>query len=466
MGKKTALFGGFLLLALLVAGTAAGVLYYRAHQFQQGFQAWSRQSHMEFGHLRFGMGDLQQTENFPRSTGQFRLNVQNRCSGDLIDLGVVKYTMGHVPGLEEDGELAWFPAGWEDESALLTWGWRMHGEGWQLALQSNPWLQTIALNPQWRFERQGSAWRMHLQADLIKLADITKTPDDVLARDVSIEAKIDTAQSMDSGLSVSLSQLSAGTNSLGKTELRLLPDSEEEGQIEWALTAQSDALRWGDWLMTQATVDGKLFVGDTAASQLIVASAVQSCGGFATAKSHEFNVQSAYNSLIQKGLEAALQFKAQVQGNPVQFNTQVRINPQIDFNTGLIHLGRSIEITHEQDIPFHKVGKKQRDQAVATGLYGELELMGRHQQKWTRNALLLQTQLAQLGRSVSKQNQNLAAQWGQSLKEGLSNWEQSLYLREFALAQQAEPTPRVNFEGLEGVRIDAQGGVRKLLQVP
>ncbi|HEX4916581.1 MAG TPA: hypothetical protein VFV43_01655 [Limnobacter sp.] len=466
MGKKTALFGGFLLLILLVAGIASGVMYYRAHQFQQSFQQWSGVSHVEFGHLRFGMGDLQQTENFPRSTGQFRLNVQNRCSGDLIDLGVVKYSMGHVPGLEEGGQLQWLPAGWEDEQPLLTWGWSRQGEQWQLALQASPWLQTIALHPQWLVERNANGWRMYVQADLIKLADITKTPDDFLARDVALEAKLSDIDSLDSGLTFSASQLSIGTNSLGKTELRLLPDSEEEGQMEWTLTGQSDALRWGDWLLTQTSLNGKLFVGDTAASNLIVASAVQSCGGFATAKSHEFNVQSAYNSLIQKGLSASMQFKGEVQGSPLAFSTQVRMNPQIDFNTGLIHLGRTIEIVHEQDIPFQKVGKKQRDQALATGLYGELELMGRHQQKWTRNALLLQTQLAQLGRSHSRAGDSLAAHWAEGLKTSLADWEQSLYLREFALAQQAEPTPRVNFEGLDGVRIDAQGGVRKLLQVP
>lgn len=466
MRKKTALFGGFLLLILLMMGIAAGVIYYRAHQFQQGFQKWSGRSHVEFGHLRFGMGDLLQSENFPRSMGQFRLNVQNRCTGDLIDLGVVKYNMGHVPSLEEGGQLLWFPNGWEDELPLLTWDWTQQGDHWQVELQASPWLQTIALNPQWLVERNANGWRVHIQADLLKLADITKTPDDFLARDVILEVKLNNTDPLDSGLMFSASQLSVGTNSLGKTELRLLPDSGEEGQIEWAISGQSDALRWGDWLLTQASLDGKLLVGDTAASTLIVASAVQSCGGFATAKSHEFNVQSAYNSLIQKGLNASMQFKGDVQGSPMMFNTQVRMNPQIDFNTGLIHLGRSIEIVHEQDIPFQRVGKKQRDQVLATGLYDELELMGRHQQKWTRNALLLQSQLAQLGRNHSRTGGSLAAHWAEGLKSGLSDWEQSLYLREFAVAQQVGPTPRVNFEGLDGVRIDAQGGVRKLLQVP
>ncbi|WP_370264060.1 hypothetical protein [Limnobacter sp.] len=416
------------------------------------------------------MGDLQQLVRFPNAQGQFRLNIQNRCTGLLIDLGVVKYNMPHLPFSVNTGVFEWFPAAWEDPKPMLQLTAVFENQGLVLSLRSNDWLQTISLRPEFTLQVQPNRWDILFKSDLIRFADVTATPDDLLIRELELKLKIDHLDPIESSLNIKTAQFSIGEYSVGQSSLQVLADSEETGQILWTAEGQSDAVTFGDWRLGNAILRGELYVGDTTAALDILDSAVQSCGGFATAKSHEFKIQSAYNSLINTGLNASLSLQGDLHGSKplAQWNskTKVQMNPQIDFNTGQIHLARSIEIQHESDIPFNRVGKKQRDQAMASGFFSELELMGRYQAKWTKNALMLHNHWSQLARQHSRGDDSTAAVWAQGLKTALTDWEQALYLREFALSQAVEPTPRVNFEGLQGVRIDAQGGVRKLLVVP
>ncbi|MCQ8897525.1 hypothetical protein NQT62_13875 [Limnobacter humi] len=466
MKKKTAFIGGFLLLLLLLGGGATGFIYYQARQFQHTIQSWAGESGLELGHLRLGLGDLEQGDSFPVSTGQFRVSVLNRCNAEVLDVGVVKYTMGQVPFFYEHGNFQWFPADSDDTDPLLTVTTLRKANSVDVSLQPSPWMSTFALAPALKLQVGSRQIELDMAAQLIKLAAVTEQPDDLLARQVSLKLKWDTRDALNSELHVHADQISSDTHNVKDLDMRVIAESDDTDQIQWVLSAETGALKWGDVLLDKTKTDTSLFVGHSPSLQFLLQSAMQSCGGFATAKSHEFNVQSAYNLLIQKGLRLQHTLTGEINAAPVVWDTRISLNPQLDFNTGLIHLGRSIDITNQLTIPFDKFGKKQLAQAMETGLFTARELKGPYDSKTTRNASLLQRQLAAMDSASGQRGTTLAGLWANDLKRWLNDAEQSLYLKEFALAPNVSITPRVNFEGLDGVRVDAQGGVRKLLKTP
>ncbi len=465
MRKKTALIGGFLLLTLASGLSAAGWLAYQAHQFQNTFQQWASGSGYDAGHLRLGLGDLDQSSTFPVASGRFRVSAYNRCTGQAVDFGAVQYSMGQVPGVYDDGEFQWFAPNAGDGPALFEFALKREAAAVVATLKPLQWLSAIAMDPALRIEVSEHSIQTQLSVSTLKLAAISKQPDDLLVRGLQAQMEWVPASWADSRLQLEAAQLGQGRTNVQNLRVDLTGEPLDALQSQWQLEMDTGPLMMGDFLLPQSKTQSTLFLGDTPAVGEILKSAVQSCGGFATTASHEFSVRAALNSLITQGAHLHTEFNSEFNGEPLLWKNRIQATPQIDQTTGHVHLGRALELENTLKVPFHKMGRKQQKEAQKTGFFTANETQSAYEASTQRNALMTQRTWSVLGKQASPKD-NLASTWAVWLAQSLANTEQALYLAEFSLAQTESKVPRIDFEGLEGVRIDAQGAVRKLLVVP
>ncbi len=465
MRKKTMFIGGFLLLTLATGLCVAGYLVYQAHQFQDKFQQLASDSGYEAGHLRFGLGDLEQSASFPVAQGRFRVSAYNRCTGQAVDFGSVQYMLGQVPGVYDEGSVKWFAPESGDGAALLEFALKRERDALVATLLPVQWLEAVAIDPALRLEISAQKTRLQMNVTALKLAAISKQPDDLLVRGLDVQLELVPTNWADSRLQLEAALLGRGRSNVQNLRLDLTGEPLDALQTQWQLEMETGPLMLGDFLLPQSKTQSVLFLGDTPAVGQMLTSGVQSCGGFATTASHEFSVRAALNGLITAGAHLKTEFSSAFNGEPLVFKNTIKATPQIDHSTGNVDLGRALELETQLKVPFHKMGRKQQKEAQKTGFFTASEAQSAYESNTQRNARMTQRTWSVLGKQTSPSD-NLARAWADWLSQSLNDTEQALYLAEFSLPENESKVPRIDFEGLQGVRIDAQGAVRKLLVVP
>ncbi|MDX1668009.1 MAG: hypothetical protein R3194_01215 [Limnobacter sp.] len=473
MKTKTVLFGGFLLLSAL-AGASYWV-YFQADQFQSRIKQIADSDSVDYGHLRVGLGDLEQSGTFPMAQGQFRLNVYNRCNGDLIDLGKVRYEMGQLPGVYDQGLIHWFPpgsdelpvqqngdnaVGQQEPEPLAQFAITRADEGMRFDLIPMPWMSTVSIAPQFSALLGPDSMVVKASAQTIKLAMVSRRPDDFLARGVQLDFSMPYNSFSDAQFLFQAEQFGYGNQNVRELTVDLSGEVQDSLSTLWLGEVRSGAMMVGDFLIDSSQTQLEWQVGDTDASLFMVESVTQSCAGFATAKSHEFNVRAALNSLIEKGFNLAVNSTATVAGKEMTFNLKAYLEQAVDQESGLVDLDRSLQIETAAQLPFEQFGRPQKNWMIQTGFFNSRDTQGVYRFDLQADAHDLSQKLLQRER---RNQSTLASETGQALKHFMAHASQALYLKDFTYSLDRKPVQRVDFSGLKGVRIDSDGNARMLL---
>lgn len=459
MKKKTAIIGGFLLLVTTTA-SVAGLLYYQAYRFQQQVQSLVADKSLDWGHLHVGMGDLEQTAVFPISKGKLRLNLHNTCNDTLLDLGHVEYQMGQLPFIKEEGLLAWLaPDSKSEDNPLARFDVRKEGTKTVFDLKQESWMNTLALNPSLSLQTGPEGHLIRASAKTIKLPAVTGDPSDFLARDFQLALSVPAGQSSDSKLEVKAGQIGFETQNIQRLDLVVSGEVVDGEQTRWLAELETGALMYESLLLEGTQGTHELTIGDTSAAHFLLTSAIQSCGGYATASSHEFNVRAALGKLISAGLAFNSKTELKVLGQTVTWGIQTKFNQQNDSRTGYLDLARSLQVETEFSMPFDRLGSLQQNLFLKTGLFKEDEVRKAYKRTLKASSSELLGQMRATGKGT------LAHETGRAATQWLKDVEQALYLKDFSFASSSDKVPRVAFDGLKGVALDKQGNPRMQIRV-
>jgi hypothetical protein len=459
MKKKTAIIGGFLLLVTTTA-SVAGLLYFQSYRFQQEVQSMVANKALGWGHLHFGMGDLEQMAIFPVAKGRMRLNLHNTCNDTLLDLGVLEYQMGQLPLLNDEGQLAWFaPEAKAEDLPLARFAVSKEGENTLLQLQQEPWMSTLALDPALSIKTGPEGHSIRAAAKTIKLPAVTGDPSDFLARDFQMAFTVPAGKLSDSRFEAKAGQIGFETQNIQGLDLTVNGEVVEGDQTRWLAELETGALMYESLLLESTQGTHELTIGDSNAAHFLLTSSVQSCGGYATASSHEFNVRAALSKLISAGLSLKSKTELKVLGQTVKWAMQTEFNQQNDSRTGYLDLTRSLQVETEFAMPFDRLGTLQQNLFLKSGLFKEEDVRKAYKRSFKANSgeLLSQMRAANKG-TFAQESGRTATQW-------LKDVEQALYLKDFSFASSGDKVPRIAFEGLKDVAVDKQGNPRMQIRV-
>lgn len=466
MKKKTAIIGGFLLFSLTSVVGIAYWVYSQALAFQANIQQLSDQHSLasqglEFAHIRVGIGDLDQGSNFPQAQGKLRLSARNLCTDTLLDMGTLEYRMSQWPWFGNTGELQWFaPDAKPEDDPLLSVAVKAGDQHTVFELQESPWLGTIALKPVFSVQSGDQGIQIRASVQTLKLPAVTGDPSDFLARNLQLAFNIPAANLVDTRLEMKADQIGFETENIQQLDLNIVGELEEGEKVRWVAEVSTGALMVKSLLVDGTLGKHTLTVGDASALQFLIKSAIQSCGGYATAASHEFNVRAALSKLVTAGLKIDSQTELQLLGQTVKWVLNSEFSPQNDSSSGFLDLGRSLQLKTEFSMPFDKMGERQQDMFIRSGFFKEDEVRKPYTKVNKTNAM---NTLANL-RSASKGTPAYIT--GRVVGDLLLDTEQALYLKDFTFAANTQKVPRIAFDGLRDVTVDSEGTVKMRIKAP